>query len=75
MLVSSKLCAHSVQEQLIIDLTDHVARLVQLSQDAGMRSFHQVTDDLVVEVVHLPTHRLAHRLHNNYTHNRNTSVL
>ena len=55
MFVSGKLRAQRIQKQLIINFTDHVARLVQLSHDSGMWSLHEITDDLVVEVIHLPT--------------------
>ena len=49
-----------VEEHLVVDLADHVARLIQLRHDARVSRLHQVTDHLVVEIVHLTSQPTGH---------------
>jgi len=51
--VCREFVAERFEEHFVVDFADHVARLVELSEDASVRRLHQLTDHLVVEVVHL----------------------
>lgn len=46
-----------ISTDLVCDLAHVETSLVQYGQDTSVSSFHQLTDDLVVEVVHLVTER------------------
>jgi len=55
--MTGEFIAERFEEHLIIDFADHVARLVQLSEDPSVRRLNEVADDLVIEVFHLLMHR------------------
>ena len=51
--MSGKFPAHRVKKHLVINFADHVASVIQLRQYASVLSLDQVTDDLIVEIIHL----------------------
>ncbi len=53
MFVAGKFLVQGLEEHLVGDLADVEAGLVENSEDALVWSLHQITDHLVVEVVHL----------------------
>lgn len=46
-----QLLVHHFQQHLVVDFADGQASLVHDGDDSLMRRFHQVADDLIVEVI------------------------
>ena len=51
--VVGKFLVHGLEEHLVGDLPHVHARLVQDGENSFVRRLHQITDDLIVEVINL----------------------